>query len=209
MISRRADYTVQNYKGRPVLFENGQPRPAVMYSPGDAFGNTAAEDVDRFLAAGVNDFYLMVGRDEKERDGFTTPFWHEVDKLGEPEFRSPSRFYSLSEKVEYILHRNDNARFLLRYYAHAPQSWKKAHAEEMALDEDGNASGDTSLASQRYEADHQRALSHMVRWIEQQSWAWRVMGYITLQEGEGTTLNAVKGILFDYSAPMQRAFREV
>ena len=54
----RHDYTVRTHNGRPVLFENDQPRPIVMYSPGDALGNEAKHDVDRFLAASVTDFYF-------------------------------------------------------------------------------------------------------------------------------------------------------
>ena len=202
------EYTVQLHKGRPVLHDNGQPRATVMYCPGDAFGNIAREDVERFLAAGTDDFYLWVGRDEKERDMFTTPFWHEVNELGEPLFLSAERFNSLSEKVAYIIQRNPAARFLFRYYAHPPRSWKKAYPEEMAVDETGAPLDETSLASVRYEADHRRALLHMVRWIERQEWAWRVMGYLSLHEFEGTGLNAIRGMIFDYSAPMQRAFRE-
>ena len=202
----RHDYTVRTYNGRPVLFENDQPRPIVMYSPGDAFGNEAKGDVDRFLAAGVTDFYFWVGRDEKEQDIFTTPWWHDVDKLGEPEFQSAERFSALPEKIEYILKRCPDARFLLRFYDHPPKSWKAAYPEELAVDEYGNRLEEVSLASARFEADHRRFLRHMIGWIERQPWAWRVMGYLTLHDFEGTTLNSIKGMLFDYSAPMQKAF---
>lgn len=201
-------YTVETHKGRPLLFENGKPRPLIMYCPGNAFGNVSREDVDRFLSAGVTDFYLWVGRDETEKDGFTTPFWQQVNQLGEPRMVSPERFISLPEKIEYIIQRAPDARFLLRYYAHAPKSWKAAHPEEMAVNEEGTHLNETSLASLRYEEDHRRALRHMLAWIESQSWAWRVFGYITLHEFEGTTLYSCEGGFYDYSEPMRRAFCE-
>lgn len=199
-------YTVRQHKGRPVLFENDRPRPIVMYSPGDAFGNLGREDVDRFLAAGITDFYLWVGRNESERDIFTTPWWHSVDQLGEPDFQSPERFFSLPEKVAYILAKCPDARFLLRLYDGPPRSWKNAHPEEMAVDEDGNRLDEISLASELFVAAHRRYLQHLIGWVERQSWADRVLGYVTLHDYEGTTCNATKGMLYDYSAPMQRAF---
>jgi hypothetical protein len=202
----RHDYTVQVHKGRPVWFENGRPRPVVMYSPGDAFGNVGREDVDRFLAVGVTDFYLWIGRDEKEQSIFTTPWWRNVNELAEPDFRSAERFFTLPEKVEYIVSRCPDARFLLRFYDHPPKSWKEAHPEELAVDEYGNRLDEVSLASARFEADHRRFLAHLIGWIERQPWAWRVMGYLTLHDYEGTTMNSILGMLFDYSAPMQKAF---
>jgi len=201
-------YTVRRHLGRPLVFEDDAPRPTVMYCPGDAFGNDSRQDVDNFLAAGVTDFYLWAGRDETEQDGFTTPFWRQVSVLGEPRFESAQRFLSLPEKVAYILERCPEARFLIRYYAHAPKSWKDAYPEELAVDEEGHRRSETSLASARYEADHGKFLQHMIRWIESQPWSWRVMGYLTLHEWEGTTGFANAGLLFDYSAPMLHAFRE-
>lgn len=201
-------YTVGRYKGRPVLFENGQPRPFVAYSPGDAFGNLSREDVDRFLAAGVTDFLLWIGRDEEEKNIFTTPWWHGENDLGEPKYVSPERFISLPEKIDYIVQRCPEARFVLRWYAHPPKRWKAAHPEEMAVDENGNALDEVSLASTRFEADYRRALEHTLRWFERQPWAWRVIGYVTLHDYEGTTLNSLMGMIYDTSAPMQKAFRE-
>ncbi len=201
-------YTIAQHKGRPLLFENDQPRSLVMYCPGNAIGNQSREDVDRFLDAGITDFYLWMGRHEKEPDGMTTPFWKGADELGEPVFISPERFYSLPEKIAYIVERCPEARFLLRYYAHPTKQWKAKYREEMAVDETGSILDETSLASERYEDDHRRVLLHMIHWVEQQPWAWRILGYISLHEFEGTTENGCKGMLFDYSEPMQAAFRE-
>jgi len=205
---KQCDYTVQRHRGRIALFENDEIRPVTMYCPGDAFGNQAREDVDRFLDAGVTDFYLWVGRDEVAMDSFTTPFWPDAGELGVPAFVSADRFYSLPERIDYIVGKCPSARFLLRYYAHAPKGWKEAFPEEMAIDENGVRLNETSLASRLYEDHHRVALTHMVRWIESQPWAWRVMGYISLHEFEGTTSNGCQGMLFDYSAPMQKRFRE-
>ncbi len=207
----RHDYTIRSHHGRQTLFYNDQPRPWVMYHPGDAHGNVAREDVDRFLEAGVGDFYLMVTRHEQGKelgDYLLTPFLSGIDDLGEPKFVSPERFYSLPERVAYIIQRNPDARFLIRYFAHMPKAWGAAYPEELSVDDTGQRLGETSLASKRYEEDHRRFLLHMVRWIEAQPWAWRVIGYISLHESEGTTYSAIKGLTFDYSEPMQRAFRE-
>jgi len=194
--------------GRAVLLENGEPRPWVMYSPGEAFGNLGREDVDRFLEIGVTDFFLSLGRDAQESDLFTTCFWHHVDQYTEPPYESPERFLTLPERVDYILARAPEARFLLRFTAHAPKSWKAAYPEELALDETGTRLNETSLASLRYEADYERFLRFMVGWVERQPWAGRVIGYTTFHEFEGTTLNSIAQRLYDYSEPMRRAFRE-
>ena len=202
------NYTVQLHNGRPVLCENGQPRPIVMYSPGDAFGNLGREDVDRFLAAGVDTFYFWIGREEKEHNIFTSPWWHSVDQLDEPEFQFAERFFTLPEKVEYVVQRCPTARFLLRFYNHPPLSWKRAFSGELAVDESGKTLEEVSLASRKFMVDNELFLNHIIGWIERQPWAWRVLGYLTLHEAEGTTSLAISGMLFDSSAPMQQAFRE-
>lgn len=203
----RTNYTVVRHKGKPVLAENGQPRGFVAFCPGDAFGNTAREDVDGFLKAGVRDFLLWVGRDETAQDFSTTPFWTGGDSLGEPRFVSPERFHSLPERVAYIVERCPEARFVIRFYAHAPKAWREANPDEFVLDEMGKRLPEASLASERFTEAVRRFMVHTIRWIEAQDWSPRVAGYISLLDFEGTTLNAIEGKLFDYSEPMQRAFR--
>ena len=207
MMAQRTNYSVIRHKGKPVLAENGIPRGFVGFCPGDAFGNTGKEDVDRFLAAGVRDFLLWVGRDEEARDFSTTPFWTGVDTLGEPIFQSPDRFHSLPERALYIIERCPEARFVVRFYAHAPKAWREAHPEELVLDEDGKSLPEASLGSQVFAEAVRKFMVHTIRWIEAQQWASRVAGYISLMDFEGTTLNAIEGKLFDYSEPMQKAFR--
>ncbi len=203
----RTQYTVVRHKGKPVLAENGQPRGFVAFCPGDAFGNTAREDVDRFLKAGVRDYLLWVGRDETAQDFSTTPFWTGGDSLGEPRFVSAERFHSLPERVAYIVERCPEARFVIRFYAHAPKAWREAYPDEFVIDEKGVRLPEASLASGRFTEAVRRFMVHTIRWIEAQDWSERVVGYISLLDFEGTTLNAIEGKLFDYSEPMQRAFR--
>ncbi|MET3870732.1 hypothetical protein [Puniceicoccus vermicola] len=176
--------------------------------PGDSFDNVSRQDIDAFLAAGVKDFYLWVGRDENVREFYTTPFWPGVGRLDEPRFVSADRCFSLPERVAYILERCPEARFMLRYFAAAPKEWREKYPEELALSEEGKTTSDTSLASKRYEEDHRVALHHMIRWVEAQPWRDRVMGYLTLHESEGTSKIGADGFLFDHSEPMRKAFRE-
>ena len=201
-------YTRGMHRGKVVLLENGKPRAFVPYCPGEAAGNLGREDVDRFLALGVTDFFLSVGRDAQESELFTTAFWHHVDQLTEPPDEEPECFQTLPGRIRYILARAPEARFLLRFTAHAPKSWREAYPEERVLDETGARINETSLASLRYEADYGRFLRFMVGWVERQPWADRVIGYTTFHEYEGTTLNSISQRLYDYSEPMQRAFRE-
>ena len=206
--SDHSNFTVKKCSGRVVLCENGEPVPLVMYSPGTAFGNVAREDVDRFLDVGVKHFALWVGRHEGEKDVFTTPFWHSVDVLDEPVFTSEERFESVAERARYILARQPEARFLIRFYAHPPRSWKHANPSEMVRNEDGVEVDEVSLASEPFRVALEAFLLHMIGWFESQEWGGRVIGYVTMHDYEGTSLNAINGRLFDCSEPMRRAFRD-
>jgi len=206
-MSEMHQYTVKPHRGKPTVHDNGQPRSVVLYSPGCAFGNTAREDVDRFCGAGVTDFFLWVGRHETEVDTFTTPFWHSVNIFDHPHYVSPERFVSLPERIDYITARCPDARFFIRFYSQPPISWKKAHPEELVVSEDGTQLNEVSLASEKFAVEQKRFFLHLMGWLESQPWSWRIMGYLTLHDYEGTTLNALLGGLYDFSEPMRKAFR--
>jgi hypothetical protein len=160
-----------------------------------------------FLDAGVRLFQLTVW--PTRGNYWSQPFWS-LD--GQP-VTEPRQGVTLGEQAAWLLERQPEARFFIRFGLHPDPEWRRAHPAEFApllgkAGTDDPLSIMPSLASQAWATGVERLLRDTVGWCEAQPWRDRIVGYSIFPYCEGLTEVGVFGDMFDTSPVMQEAFRD-
>lgn len=137
----------------------------------------------------------------------TSPFWTAPGRINESPVAMPAGYMGLDEQAELILGMVPDAKFFVRMMDMPPESWAKAHPDDMLLNCRGERYTIPSYASDLYIRESSAFFTALARYCESRSWAERIIGYVLYPLGEGTTPLACEGFLFDQSPVMGRAFR--
>lgn len=163
-----------------------------------------------FLDAGVKLFQLTIW--PTEGNYWAQPFWSlDGRAMGEPR-QSPRGGTMLAEQAMWLLERQPDARFFVRFGIHPDPEWQKTHSDEFIpvpgkYGAEDRLSIMPSLASSAWAAGVERMLRDTVAWCEAQPWRDRIVGYSIFPYCEGTTEAGIFGDMFDTSPVMQEAFR--
>ena len=202
-------YAIQEYRGKPTLFIDGQPSPAYTYCYPLSLDLPGVEEIHRKFAAHGCRFFMNTVRGGVDGDWYTTPFWTDDEVFPDITGADEVAANNLTRQARIILDACPEARFWIRLAsATPPLRWRQKHPDDLLLDSYGKRYDDPSLASDRYIAQVSRYVENIVRFCERQPWADRAVGYLSYPLGEGTTVLTCEGSLFDRSPVMQAGFRD-
>ncbi len=153
--------------------------------------------------AGVDGFVLIV-RGGYDNDHWTTWFWRDDGVFGDEDDRTDG--LSLNDQAAAILAVNPDAVFAVRWSADVPLAWTKLHPGELQAS-DKRVRREGSYASRLSAEGRAEMARRVVRYVEAQSWADRVIVYLPFGQDEGTSMLAIQDSLFDQSPAMTREFR--
>ncbi len=153
--------------------------------------------------AGVEGFVLIV-RGGYDNDHWTTWFWRDDGVFGDEDDRTDG--VSLNDQAAAILAVNPNAVFAVRWSADVPIAWTRKYPGELQAS-DKRVRREGSYASRTSAEGRAEMARRVVRYVEQQSWADRVVAYLPFGQDEGTSMLAIQDSLFDQSPAMTREFR--
>src|SRR5262249_3006718 len=114
---------------------------------------------------------------------------------------------SLDLQARTILAQDPGAHFIVRFSLQEPGEWRKAHPDQLVVNENAQTLNVPSLASEAFWAAAARYGAAMVRYCERQAWGGRVLGYADFQRDEGTHDPLTEYWLYDHSAAMTTAWR--
>jgi hypothetical protein len=157
----------------------------------------------RMAEAGVDGFVLIV-RGGYDNDHWTTWFWRDEGVFGDERDRTDG--LSLNDQAAAILAVNSNAAFAVRWSTEVPIAWTKKHPGELQAS-DKRIRRDGSYASRMAAEGRAEMARRVVRHVEQQPWADRVVAYLPFGQDEGTSMLAIQDSLFDQSPAMTREFQ--
>jgi hypothetical protein len=190
--------------GRPMVRHCGEIVPQAAYR--DYIMRGDWEDrIREFAESGVTIFHLRVpcGKQGRATDFFDQSLW-----MGPDDYPADDSDYSypLDRQVAEILTYCPEARFYVNYAPHPPLTWIERYPDEVQTDELGRRFRWPSIASEQYLADLTTYLRHMTRYCERKPWGERIVGYLGLPYGEGTTPLTIAGKMFDCSPANEAAF---
>jgi len=199
---------VKRFNGRPEIFVNGKPLPLPMYSPIGFSTPHFMAQVPWFAPHKMGAYFIC--RPFAAGEGWAasqfwkgdtisnTPLTPEVER-GRPSFE---------EQIQLLDKTDPNAWLFVReIQSNPPQSWKKLHKDQLAVDEEGKAIDAPSLASDLCWQCLAREAAAEIGYIEAQPWGNRVLGYWAGMFGEGTYGGMYTNNLYDHSAPMTAKWR--
>lgn len=201
-------YEIRSHRGKPTLFINGHPDPSYLYCyPLSLDLEGAALIHQKFAKHGCRYFTINV-RGGVDNDWGTSAFWTDDNLF--PDITDPAEVAAnnLSRQAKIVLEANPDARIWIRYHSTPPLRWRKKNPDDLLLNAYGQRYDEPSLASESYITQVGKFVENIVRFVERQPWADRVVGYLAYPLGEGTTVLTCEGLLFDQSPAMQRGFRE-
>ena len=193
--------------GRPLLVHNGDPVSLAVYSPVSAKRwETFSRQVERFIERGCKVFFLTLPTLTSWRQDFgANPFW-----VGDTISSTPlgASTASLDEMASFILERQPEAKWFIRFNPTEPKSWLDLHPDECFRCEDGERLPAASMASRCYRQMVVKFGKAVVTHCQSHSWADRIIGYWYGPEQEGTPLNINRHWLYDQSECMLQEWRE-
>lgn len=204
-------YRLGERDGRRVIESSeGQVIPWMSYSLGE---DTSLEDWQEkhvvFLESGVSLYQLCLWQ-IPGGGHFISPFF----SMDGTSVTEPSERITWPEQVEFLLARDPEARFMMRFGISTHPEWRKENLDQFQTLLPGTGAAKDghsilgSLASDLYLERTLQMIRDTVSWCERQPWRNRIVGYSIFPYGEGTTENALFGAMFDNSPVMNQAFRE-
>ena len=199
---------LKNYNGRPVVWVNGKPLPMPMYSPIGFSTPHFQKQVPAFARHKMGAYFIFAPFAPNE-GWAASQFWHGDTISSTPVTPLVERGRpSFEEEVQLLDKEDPNAWLWVREFQSSPPvSWCKLHQDLMFINDDGQAMGIPSLASDLYWDCLARVAGAEATYIEAQPWGNRVLGYWCGMFGEGTYAPLAAYYLYDHSLPMQTKWR--
>jgi hypothetical protein len=192
----------RNYNGRPALFVDGKPFAWQGYSSYDYQPGNVTE----FGKHGAN-LFIVPTCAGSHLHHIAASTWIAPDKFD---------FSELTERVNFSLQGNPDAKICLRVSLNLPPFWIEEHLDELVrirTDEGDLAWEETSsrcisLASEAWKRDQEKALRKLIRFCKSQPWADRMIGFMLTSEvtEEWFAWGCNDGMYSDYSKVNQAAF---
>jgi len=184
--------------GRPVIYHNGQPVPQAAYCDYIVWRDWT-ERIDEFVGSGVRVYYISLEPVE------IAMLW------GDPQYERLIQPMSYRrgtlDQVAYILEKQPDALFYVRFTSTVPEYWKEAYPEQVQTDETGQKHPEASISSPQYLRDVANYAKNLVKFCEEQPWGERIVGYLDAPLGEGLLMLSCAGKFFDLSPANEAAFR--
>jgi len=197
------DIEVEMRKGRPTIFIDGQPDALPGYSPG-----STREFYEKYMhlfyqhRMGVYAIWI-----DRWGTGGSNRWWSGDTVSGRALLEPTADEFLLDDQVEHILKGDPGAYIIIRFYCRAPQSWTDLHPNEYCINEEGEALGTPSMASDAFWEQAAAFGAALVEYCEAQPWGDRVIGYNTHYLEEGTHLPVADCWLYDHNPLMQARYR--
>ena len=198
------DVEVKMYNGRPTVYIDGKPGVLPGYSPG-----ATKEYYDKYMPL----FYAhKMGVYPIWIDGWgvsdTNRWWVGENVSEKPLITPPASEFLLDDQANHIVKGDPDAWIIIRFYTRPPKSWADKHPNEFVINENGQAQGTPSLASDAFWEKAAAFSAALVKYCESQPWGSRVIGYNTHYLEEGCHMPVADGWMFDHNPVMIQKFRE-
>lgn len=196
---------ISDYQGRPTVFVDNQPTALVTVNPMNldkpGFERTAA-----FFTALNPDAYIVQKNRARVKNDWTAKTLWVGDTISEESLLET--VFSLDEQINFILERDPDALFIIRFDHNEPATWRELHPDELFVSEDGKVLPVPSLASVKYREMAAAYAKALIRYCERQDWADRIIGYANFTRHEGTHEPLMEHLLYDHSPVMTAAWRD-
>ena len=198
------DIEVKMRKGRPTVFIDGRPDSLPGYSPGSTrdFYN---KYMHLFYEHRMGVYAIWIDR---WGTGGSNRWWSGDTVSGKALFEATSAEWLLDNQVEHILNGDPEAYIIIRFYSRAPDSWTELHPNEYCINEEGEAQGTPSMASDAFWEKAAGFGAALVEYCEAQPWGDRVIGYNTHYLEEGVHIPVADCWLFDHNPLMGARYRD-
>ncbi|MBN1290562.1 MAG: hypothetical protein JXB48_01895, partial [Candidatus Latescibacteria bacterium] len=197
------DVEIRQLNGRPTVFIGGKPNALATYSN---FGQARLKDAMNFFAdIGMDAYHLEVAR--LPIDYNSSRFWVGDTIDSRPLLDVPDDFFGLDEQAEFILKKDPDAWFIIRFVIRPPASWKDRHPDEYFITDEGTVHDTPSLASDSYWNAASKFSAAVVRYVESTPWVSHVIAYANFHHTEGCHMPVGDGWLFDHNPIMTVKFR--
>ena len=197
------DVELKMRHGRPTVHIDGKPNACTTYHN---FGQKSLQHTMAWFAKIPMDvYYITPARLPGEYN--SSRFWVGDKVSSTPLVETSEEMYILEDQAEFILKNDPNAHIFLHILYAPNEAWKKKHLDEFFINEEGEMQDTPSLASDAYWEISSDFSAALIRFVESQPWADRVVGYANLDHGEGLHLPVGDGWLFDHSARMLEKYR--
>jgi len=205
---------VEIRKGRPVIVFGGEPVSQAMYcdprlTPGASQpmvqpGPWLERNRD-FFNSGVHNFHIIPVR---LPDGLDAGRFWTADGVY-PDCSPDDDIFCVDKEAAALIEMDPQVKLIVRFGDRLPQSWYEANPDHIATSSTGEEPPHRrcTMASTKALEDLCTYYRRLIAYCEAQPWAERVYGYWMYPDGEGTTMLANSGFLFDHSPLMQEAFR--
>ncbi len=208
-MTNNKNYSIKNYRGKPTIHVDGTPVPSYSYFHPINVSSPWADDVHKKFADHGCRFFCAAIRGGVDNDWHTTDFWTDDNEFPNITDSVEAAGIHVCRQAEMILKHAPDAYIWVRFQTSSPpKGWREKHTEECLLNSYGKRYEEPSLASESYLEQVEKYISNAVAFCERQPWADRIAGYIIYPLGEGTTVLAAQGYLFDHSEPTKAAFKQ-
>ncbi|MFP4027182.1 MAG: hypothetical protein ACLFWL_05270 [Candidatus Brocadiia bacterium] len=200
------DYEVENYRGKPVVFEDGEPTSPYCYNLCYDLDAPGSKKILRKFAKNNCKVFMLPVRGGVDGEWGKTAFWTDDGAFPKvpPE---EAEDVSPSDMDNFVLDLVPDARLWVRFSTRPPSDFRRNNPDHMLLNSYGKRYREASLASELCKEQMKKFVRNVVAFCESRPWADRVIGYLNYPMGEGTTHLTCEGYLFDQSPVMQEAFR--
>ncbi len=198
------DIEVGMHNGRPTVFIDGVPRALPSYSPHN-YQPLFEKETPFFIEDGASLYAIWIG--QTPGDYFGSRFWYGDTIAPGTAYPDPDAIHGLDAQAAYILERDPDALFMIRYYSHPPQTWHDLHPQEYFVTETGETLSRPSLASAAVPKAAVDYAAAIVTYVESRPWAGHVIGYSNFYVDEGCHLPVAEGWLYDHNPVMVQRWR--
>ena len=200
------DVEVRSYKGRPMVFIDGEPDALAAYSP-----STTKEFYDKYMPlfyrkAGLHVYAIWL--ENLPDDYYGKRFWVGETISSTPLVEDSDRMFTVDEQVAHILAGDPRAMIIVRFYTRGPRSWKKDHSDEYFVNEEGDVRSQPSLASDVFWGKAAELSGAIVEYCENRPWSSHVIGYNPHYIDEGSHVPVADGWMYDHNPLMKKKLRD-
>ncbi len=200
------DVELKQYNGRLVVFIDGVPNALPAYSSTLNARKPSFEKSMPFFynhEMGVYFISPAVGK------WYDTRYWVGEDISDTVPLATGLAYeYDLEEMAADIIKNDPGAYIIIRLFIFPPEEWRGAHQQEYFITEDATVENVPSLASDLYWETSAKFCAALIRHVEAQPWANRVIGYANYWINEGTHEPVMHGWVYDHNPVMVEKWRE-
>jgi hypothetical protein len=200
------DVVVKQYNGKPTVFIDGVPNALPSYSSTiNARKPSFEKSMPYFYDHKMGAYFISpaVGK------WYDTRFWV-GDNISDsvPLIKGKPYDFDLEQMAAEIIKNDPGAYIIIRLFIFPPSEWQTTHRQEYFITEEAAVSNVPSLASDLYWKTSAEFCAALIRYVESQPWANRVIGYANYWINEGTHEPVMLGWMYDHNPLMVQRWQE-